>query len=142
MVPLEMTRERLEAYRSNKEEIGELQYKLNHLGKGDTMMGNSVIFDYKTGYKRPQSVVGYDEKKHNRLSETYRNRIEKLQKECEEVELWIEAIEDGLTRRIFRMYFIDGLSQQQVSKRVHLSQSKVSEKITIYLNRDKKDKKV
>lgn len=46
-----MTRERLEAYRSNRDEIKELKYKLDHLGEGDSLIGNDVIFDLQTGYQ-------------------------------------------------------------------------------------------
>lgn len=130
---MEMTRERLEGYQSCKEEIQELQYKLAHLGEGDSMMGHDVILDYQTGYPRPQSVVGYDDKREERLRKTYESRIAKLQSECAEVEQWVEAIPDSLTRRIFRMYYIDGLNQSKIAKRVHLSQSKISEKISKYL---------
>ena len=129
----EMTKERLESYRSCKEEIRELQYKLDHLGEGDSMIGNDTVFDYKTGYPRPQSVVGYDHRGEERLRDLYETRIEKLQKECTEIEEWVEAIPDSLTRRIFRMYYIDGLGQNKIAKRVHLAQSKVSEKISKYL---------
>ena len=111
-----MTKERLESYRSCKEEIQELQYKLDHLGEGDSMIGNDTVFDYKTGYPRPQSVVGYDYRREERLRALYENRIEKLQKECTEIEEWIEAIPDSLTRRIFRMYYIDGLGQNRIAK--------------------------
>lgn len=55
-----MTKEQLEEYKSKKAEIQELQYKLDHLGEGDSMIGNSVINDYRTGHPRPQSVVGVD----------------------------------------------------------------------------------
>ena len=130
---MEMTRERLESYRSNKEEIKELQYKLNHLGEGDSMIGNDVILDGTKGYLRPQSVVGYDYKKHDRLCNRYMERITQLQKECEEVEMWIERIEDGLTRRIFRMYFLDGKSQQAIARKIHIHQTAVSKKISAYL---------
>lgn len=130
---MEMTRERLEGYRSCREEIQELQYKLAHLGEGDSMIGNDVILDYQTGYPRPQSVVGYDDKREERLRKTYESRIAKLQAECAEVEQWVEAIPDSLTRRIFRMYYIDGMNQSKIAKKVHLSQSKISEKISKYL---------
>ena len=130
---MEMTRERLEGYRSCREEIQELQYKLAHLGEGDSMMGHDVILDYQTGYPRPQSVVGYDHEKEDRLRRTYESRIAKLQAECEEVEQWVEAIPDSLTRRIFRMYYIDGMNQSKIAKRVHLSQAEVSKKISRYL---------
>ena len=129
----EMTKERLESYRSCKEEIRELQYKLDHLGEGDSMIGNDTVFDYKTGYPRPQSVVGYDHKRAERLRVLYETRIEKLQKECTEIEEWVEAIPDSLTRRIFRMYYIDGLGQNRIAKKVHIAQSEVSKKISKYL---------
>lgn len=130
---MEMTRERLEGYRSCKEEIRELQYKLAHLGEGDSMIGNDVILDYQTGYPRPQSVVGYDDKREERLRKTYESRIAKLQAECAEVEQWVEAIPDSLTRRIFRMYYIDRMNQGKIAKKVHLSQSQVSRKIDGFL---------
>lgn len=130
---MEMTRERLEGYRSCRDEIQELQYKLDHLGEGDSLIGNDVIMDYRDGFPRPQSVVGYDYGKEERLRKAYESRIEKLQAECAEVELWIEAIPDSLTRRIFRMYYVDGMNQSRIAKRVHLSQSQVSRKIDGFL---------
>lgn len=128
-----MTREMLEQYRSKKAEIGELTYKLQHLGEGDSLIGNDVIMDYRKGYPVPQSVVGYDYEKHLRLEDRYQRRIAKLQEECKEVEAFVEGIPDSLTRRIFRMYFIDGLPQGKVAKRVHVAQSEVSKKIKVYL---------
>ena len=132
----EMTKERLESYRSCKEEIRELQYKLDHLGEGDSMIGNDIIFDYKTGYPRPQAVVGYDYEKEERLRILRENRIEKLRKECTQIEEWVEAIPDSLTRRIFRMSYIDGWtrpSQNKIAIKVHIAQSEVSKKISKYM---------
>ena len=128
-----MTKERLESYQSCKKEIQELRYKLDHLGEGDSLMGNDIIFDYRTGYPRPQSVVGYDHRRKKRLRTLYETRIGKLEKGCTEIVEWIEAIEDSMTRRIFRMYYIDGMGQNKIAKQVHLAQSKVSEKIVKYL---------
>ena len=138
---MEMTRERLEGYRSCREEIQELQYKLAHLGEGDSMMGHDVILDYQTGYPRPQSVVCYDHEKEDRLRRTYESRIAKLQAECEEVEQWVEAIPDSLTRRIFRMYFLEGRSQKQIGKIVHLDRSRISRKIDEFLKNAHKAQK-
>lgn len=97
-IPMEMTRERLEDYRSKKDEIKELRYKLAHLGKGDSMMGADTIFDYQTGFPRPQAVVGVDREKMNRLETRYKKRIDELEAECAEVELWIEEIPDSRER--------------------------------------------
>ena len=128
-----MTREQLEQYRSNMEEIKELTYKLEHLGDGDALIGNDVVFDYRTGYPKPQSVVGYDYELEARRRDMYSKRIIKLKEECADTETWIDSIPNSLTRRIFRMSFIDGLSQQKVARRVHLSQSAISKKIDAFL---------
>lgn len=127
---MEMTRERLEAYRSEKDEIVELKYKLAHLGEGDSLIGNDTIFDYRSGYPKPQAVVGYDFEREARLRDTYQKRIAKLEHQCAEVEKWVEEIPDSLTRRIFRMYYIEGAKQKKIAKAVHLAQSKISEKIS------------
>lgn len=140
---MEMTRERLEGYRSCKEEIRELQYRLDHLGEGDSLIGNDVVFDYRTGYPKPQSVVGYDYELERRRKERWEKLIEKLQSEVTEVEQWVEDIPDSLTRRIFQMYYIDGVKQSKIAKKVHYSQALISEKISSYLAKsDKTDKKV
>lgn len=89
--------------------------------------------DYKTGYPQPQSVVGYDYNKENRLRNTYESRIQKLEAECAEIEQWVEDIPDSLTRRIFRMYFLEGRSQKQIGRIIHLDQSRISRKIDEYL---------
>ena len=128
-----MEREQLERYLSQKEEIRELRYKLEHLGEGDSLIGNSTIFDDSTGYPRPQVVVGYDYNKERRLRERYETRLEKLQVDCEETEQWIEAIPDSQTRRIFRMYYLEGETQQKIGKKLHLDQSSVSRKIENFL---------
>lgn len=128
-----MTREKLKEYRSNRDEITELRYMLEHLADGDSMIGNDVVFDYQTGFPRAQSVVGFDREKYNRRQQAYEKRINRLTEACEEVEEWIEAIPDGTTRRIFRMTYVDGMTQQQVARKIHIDQSAVSKKISNFL---------
>ena len=128
-----MTREELEEYRSKKEEIAELEYKLKHISDNDEMVGNDVIMDYRSGFPVPHSVVGVDWKKYDNAKARYTNRLARLREECDEIEEYVERIEDSITRRIFRMYYIDGASQENVAKAVHMSQSLVSKKISDFL---------
>ena len=128
-----MTREQLESYRSMKDEIQELNYKLEHIMEDDTMIGSSTILDYRSGFPVPQGVVGIDWDRYYRLKKQYTLRAEKLKKECELVEAYIEAIDDSMIRRIFRMYFVEGLSQKQIGRNVHLDKSNVSRKIDNFL---------
>ena len=128
-----MDRQQLERYRSQKEEIRELQYKLEHLGEGGSLIGNDIIFDYSTGFPRPQAIVGYDYDKEQRLRARYESHLNKLQKECDETEQWIEAISDSQTRRILRMRYLEGKTLEQVGKKTYMDKSTVSRKIDNFL---------
>lgn len=128
-----MDREQLERYRSQKEEIRELQYKLEHLGEGDSLIGNSTIFDYSSGFPKPQAVVGYDYAKEQALRKRYTTRLAKLIHDCEETEQWVETIPDSQMRRIFRMRFLEGMILEQIGKKMHVDKSTVSRKIENFL---------
>lgn len=131
-----MTKERLTAYRSNKAEILELDYVLKNRWKSDMMIGNDVIFDYSKGYPMPQSVTGFDQKKYERLQDRDLKRKKCLEEECKEIEDFVEGIQDSMTRRIFRIYYIDGrrnVTLKEVGKKVHIDRSGVGKKIDKYL---------
>lgn len=131
-----MTKERLESYRSNKMEILELDYVLENRWRSDTMIGNDVIFDYSKGYPMPQSVTGFDYEKYSRLQERDLRRKKKLEAECKEIEDFVSGITDSVTRRIFRIYYIDGrknVTQRDVAKKIHLDRSSISKKVDAYL---------
>lgn len=133
---MEMTKERLASYRSNKQEIAELDWMLNNRWKSEGMIGNDVVFDYSKGYPMPQSVVGFDQKKYERLQNRDLRRKTYLEKENEEIEDFVSEITDSLTRRIFFQYYINGdkpVNQNVVSRKVHLDQSRISRKIDEYL---------
>lgn len=130
------------SYRSKKAEIRELTAIIENRYRDDSLIGNDVILDYSKSYPPiPQGVVGFDQAKYNRLQDRDRRRKEKLEKECAEIEDFIESIEDSLTRRIFRMTFIDGEKQRKVAKAVHLDRSVVSRKINNFLKVAQKTQK-
>lgn len=126
-------KEYLQGYRSKKEEIKELKYELQHLGEGGTMIGNDTILDYRKGYPVPQAVVGVDWRKAEKTREKYKNRIKQLEKECNEIEEFVESIPDSVTRRIFRMNYLYGMPQKEISKKLNMERSSISKKITNYL---------
>lgn len=92
-----------------------------------------MILDYRKGYPQPQSVVGYDHKLEQQRREKWTARLERLQAEVNEVEAWIEAIPDGVTRRCFRMVYVDGMSLDQAGKKLYIDKSTVSKKINRFL---------
>lgn len=136
-----MTRESLESYRSKKAEIAELHNTLLHLGAGDTMFGNDTILDYRSGYPVPNAVVGVDWDKVFRIESRYKKKLSVLEEECQEVEDFVESISDSLTRRIFRMYYVEGLSQQEIARNVHMDRSRISRKIDEFIKNAHKAQK-
>lgn len=138
---LEVTRQQLEEYRSDKQEILELTYRIENRWKDETMIGSDVVFDYSKGYPMPQAIVGFDQSRYEHLQDRDVRRKDKLEKKCKETEDWIEEIKDGITRRIFRMYFLEGKKQKDVAKAVHMDQSRVSRKIEEYLKTHSTHKK-
>ena len=78
-----MTREQLEGYKSKKEEIAELEYKLKHLSEDS--IDNYIILDYRKGYPQPQAIVGVDMNKYDNARARYTTRIVKLRAEWDEI---------------------------------------------------------
>lgn len=107
----EMTKKTLSNYRKLKKEIPLLEYELSELKTTDRGIGNSVILNGKNGSKKPESVIGFDEKKYLRRKAA----LMKKREETAAVEEWIDGIEDVQTRCVFKMYYIDGLSWEQVA---------------------------
>ena len=127
-----MTKKRLEAHRSKKQEIEELKWKLRNMESKD-YIDNSVIMDYRSGFPIPQSVIGVDTDAYRKRQKRLRDEISRLERHCQEVEQWIEDIPDSLTRRIFRMYYEDGQNQKVIAKQLHVDRSTISKKINNYL---------
>lgn len=82
-----MTKKKLDEYRKLKREIPFLEAELKELWNTDKGMGNSVIMDYSDGFPRPQSVVGFDQDRHDRRKMVLNNKKKKV----EEVEEWIDS---------------------------------------------------
>ncbi len=92
-----MTRDKLETYRSKKAEIEELHELQDGGGAGDAAAS-----------ARRKIMAG------------------RLLKECHEVEQWVDNIQDDRTRRVVRLYFLQGVKQRQIARKLYLSQSSVS----------------
>lgn len=139
-----MTKDRLAAYRSNRQEIKELEYILNNRWRSEAMIGKDVIMDYNKGYPMPQTVVGFDQKRYERLQDRDIKRKTLLEDECKEVEDFISEIQDSVTRRIFQLYFTEGdvkMTQAQIASKVYIERSRISRKIDDYLKNAHKAQK-
>lgn len=124
-----------EEYRSKKDEIKEIRHKLDNLGKhpAEDVISSDVILNYQSGYGIPQTITGVDIALISKQRSKYITQIMRLQAECEEVEDYIDKIPNSLTRRMARMYFIDGAKQLQIAIALHIDQSSVSRRLREFL---------
>lgn len=111
---IKITRKLLDEYRKLKRQIPALEYELKEMWDTDKGIGNSTVFDYQTGYPRPQSVVGFDQEKYNRRKEALLKKKEKVRT----VEKWIDAIEDGQVRCVFRMFYINSMTWEKIAVKI------------------------
>lgn len=116
---IKVTRKLLDDYRKIKREIPILEIELEEMKTTDSGIGNSTILDYRTGQARPQSVVGFDRELYRRRKKT----LEKKKAQIKAVDQWINQIEDGQTRCIFRMYYIDGMTWIRIAAKTGYSKS-------------------
>lgn len=116
---IKITRKLLDDYRRLKREIPLLELELVEMLQGDNGFDNSTIFDYRTGQPRPQSVVGFDWK----LREHREKVLDGKKDKVKAVEKWIEAIEDGQTRCVFKMFYINGMTWERIAVKTGYSNS-------------------
>ena len=111
---IKVTREMLDKYRKLKQEIPVLELELMMMKNTEAGLGNSVILDGRTVYPRPQSVVGFDQKKYDRRRKTLEHKKEKVKA----MDQWIDDIKDGQTRCVFRMFYKQGMTWKTIAKQI------------------------
>lgn len=118
---IKITRKILNEYRDmrKKRTISLLELELEEMKKGDNGLGNSTVLDYRDGFPRPQSVVGFDWP----LYECRKHVLESKKTKAEAVEQWIDAIEDGHTRYVFKMFYIDTMDWEKIAAKMGYNKS-------------------
>ena len=110
-----MTKKRLDRYRNKLlPEIACLEEEILELETTDKGMGNDVILDYRGGYPRPSSVIGFDWERYRKK----RSLLERKKAELQEVKTWIEHIEDGQARLVFRMWYGERMSWKKIAMKM------------------------
>ena len=72
---MNITSKRLDDYRNKlRWDIKCLELEIYEMVNTDAGIGNSTIMDYRDGYPRPQSVVGFDRNKYMRKVEILKRK--------------------------------------------------------------------
>lgn len=111
---IKITKKLLDDYSRYKREIPLLERELSEMNTTEAGLGSSTIFDYTTGYPRPQAVVGFDYALYERRRTVLINKKAKVAA----VEEWIENIENIQTRTVFKMRYIQQKSWIKIAKEI------------------------
>ena len=114
---IKITKKLLNDYSRYKREIPLLERELSEMNTTEAGLGSSTIFDYTTGYPRPQAVVGFDHELFERRKTVLKNKRAKVAA----VEEWIEKIECIQTRTVFKMRYIQGKTWVKIAKEIGYS---------------------
>lgn len=110
-----VTEKDLKQYRSICKEIQEINIRINNQTEHDTVRGSDNEFPYTA---HMISVSGVTPTQNNgRLLQ----RLRKLQRQKEDIECFVDGIEDSIIRRIFEYRHLEGsyrLSWQQVAVKI------------------------
>ena len=98
---MEIKRIELETYPKLCKDIPLLEAEIRNMKEGDNGLGNATVFDYRTGYPRPQPVIGFNWE----LYEKRQTQLERMKQRKARIDAWIEEIEDVRTRTVFKMKY-------------------------------------
>lgn len=110
---IKITKKLLNKYRKYKQEIPLLKAELEEMRTTDAGLGNSTILNYQIWPPHAEGVVGFD-------WELYKHRqrvLEQREAQVAAVEKWIGKIQDGQTRCVFRMRYIEGLGWVKIAEK-------------------------
>lgn len=142
-----MDKLKLKKYRPNKARLKRIEERISELCEtepaGEVMgkvRGSSKDFPYT---EVRTSVMTPDPDEQERINKQIRKKeAERLQvvAEIQEVEEFLDGIEDVEIKEIFELLYVEGKKQREVAEVIGLERSVISKKITNYLNLHTKHK--
>lgn len=134
-----MDKKTLKKYRSNKDRLIRIEERIQELCEREPTVvmgkvtGSSADFPYTEVRTSVQMYDPYENE--NVRQQIRRKESERLQilKEQEEVEDYINGIDDPEIKEIFELSFKEGKKQNEVAEIVNIDRSYVSKKISDYI---------
>lgn len=144
-----MDKKKLERYKPLKRELLMIDKQISKLDerreKLPVVIGKVQSSDHEFPYtERRVSVQMFEPKEADKIDrEIVRKRARKrqIETEMEEVKKFIANMPEGETKRIFELYYMEGLTQTQVAEIVSLDRSRISRKIQDYIENAHKAQK-
>ena len=127
-----MTKEQLKGYIDLRNKIAMYQEQMATTGYtavSDTVETSSQTIPYS---KHVIAVRGYADRARPRLAK----KIDKHEKECEAIELFIENVDDPLMSQILARLYIEGQTLEATSRIIGCSKSQIDRKLQSFFDND------
>lgn len=122
-----MTKRELEQLRSLKKEAEHLQEELKHLPTTkDCVSGSMTVFPY---IKKSIVIEGIDADAGGELKKKLTKKRRQLQRRIEEMEDWLDSVDDSELRDILRLKYRMGQSDYQIGEELGYDRSTISGRI-------------
>lgn len=134
-----MDKKTLKKYKPNKDRLIRIEEQIQELCERESTVvmgkvtGSSADFPYTEVRTSVQMYDPYEEENIRRQIRRKESDRLLILKEQEEVEDYINGIDDPEIKEIFELYFIKGKKQDEVAEIVNIDRSYVSKKIGDYL---------
>lgn len=146
-----MDKKTLESYGRIKLEIEALEKRIKTLQKEQpqaehvSVRGSNPDFPYQpmsfhfNGYN-----IRADEDRHRKVEQVIKKlqaKKDKLQDLEDEIESFIDSIDDITLRLIFRYRYLQGMTQEEIGRKLHIDRSRISRRIDCFLKNAHKTQK-
>lgn len=134
-----MDKGRLKKHKKNKDRLKRIDEKIEELCGREVQVvsgkvtGSSKDFPYTEVRTSVQMYEPYENDRINKRIREYEAERLVLLQEVEEVDQYIEGIEDSEVREIFENLYQEGISQRKVGKKVGYSQGRISQIVDDFL---------
>ena len=130
-----MKRKDFEKLRMMRQELDTIEERLAKVPRKEYV--GDTYGDYRTGHKKVKVIHGTSSKRHNDLVKRYQQIAEQLKEKIHDTEDELEQIDDPVIRDIFRLYYQDGLSEEEVADRKGYSRPRISQLINDFWGKTK-----
>ena len=128
-----MDKQRLSRLKSLNKEAEILQKQIRELEFKPKEYLSDTAKDYRSGYRVTITIDGYGSEEYIKAKDRLYNRLARkliaIQMEREGIEELLDSVDDPEMRVIIRLYYINGLTQEQVAKEVGYSRETIKRRL-------------
>ena len=128
-----MDKQQLSRLRKLNKEAKDLKSRIDNLAYRPKEWVSDSVKDYSTGYPRTVVIEGYGDEEYARakdkLYNQYVRKLLNIQREIDNIEQFLDSIDDPEMRTILRLYYISGLTQEQIADKMGYSRETIKRRL-------------